>query len=93
MVKGASATDLEFIPVDDALVTIRKEMGFDYGKFDYVIHDEKVVLLDANHTPTFGAAYPTEARSQSTRQLATGIAEWFPELSSDCTKSEKLGLM
>jgi hypothetical protein len=86
VVKGANGTDLEFIPVDVALVTIRKEMGFDYGKFDYVIYDGKVVLLDVNYTPTF-AGYPTEVRSQITRQLATGIAEWFPELSSDRSPS------
>ena len=32
------------------IVELRKKMKFDYGKFDYVIHDGKVVLLDINKT-------------------------------------------
>ena len=32
----------------------RQQLGFDYGKFDYVIHDGQAVLLDANKTTGSG---------------------------------------
>jgi hypothetical protein len=79
VVKGASGTDLDFVPVDDAIVTARNELGFDYGKFDYVIHDGEAVLLDINTTPTFGKAYSPEVRSKIVTQLAKGVSKWFPD--------------
>lgn len=36
----------------------RREMGFDFGKFDYVVSDGRPVLLDANRTPTVGRFAP-----------------------------------
>jgi hypothetical protein len=39
-----------FVP--DALRAIRRELGFDYGKFDWALVDERPVLFDANRTPT-----------------------------------------
>lgn len=38
----------------------RREMGFDFGKFDYVVIDGRPVLLDANRTPTVGRFPPNE---------------------------------
>ena len=35
----------------EALRAERERLGFDYGKFDYVIHRGTPVLLDANRTP------------------------------------------
>lgn len=32
----------------------RRQLGFDYGKFDYVIHDGNAVMLDANKTTGSG---------------------------------------
>jgi len=29
----------------------RRKLGFDYGKFDYVVHEGRAHLLDANRTP------------------------------------------
>lgn len=37
--------------VPDELWRLRRELGFDYGKFDYVVHDGRVGLYDANRTP------------------------------------------
>jgi len=37
--------------VPEALRRRRAELGFDYGKFDFVIEDGEPVLLDANSTP------------------------------------------
>lgn len=38
--------------VPKAIRAARDRLGFDYGKFDFVIHDGDPVLLDANSTPT-----------------------------------------
>jgi hypothetical protein len=37
--------------VPDALRQMRRRMKFDFGKFDYVMVDGRVVLYDANRTP------------------------------------------
>jgi hypothetical protein len=37
--------------VPDAIRAVRRKLGFDYGKFDFVIHDGQPVLLDTNATP------------------------------------------
>ncbi len=42
--------------VPDELRAIRRELCFDFGKFDYVIIDGRPVLFDANRTPTLNAA-------------------------------------
>jgi hypothetical protein len=57
--------------VPDELRQIRKDLGFDYGKFDYGIVDDRVVLYDVNRTPTLG----TIAKEQLPRfhKLADGI--------------------
>lgn len=77
-VKGGQATDLEFVPVDDSIVAMREELGIDYGKFDYVMHDGEAVLLDVNVTPTFGDVYSPEVREEIAMRLAKGIIRWFP---------------
>jgi len=49
-----------------------KTMGFDYGKFDYVIHDGSPVLIDANKTP--GAGETTDpGKLERRRFMAEGL--------------------
>jgi hypothetical protein len=57
--------------VPEELRQIRKDLGFDYGKFDYGIVDDRVVLYDVNRTPTLGSI----AKEQMPRfhKLADGI--------------------
>ena len=78
VVKGAGGTDLEFVPVAESILAMRHELGFDYGKFDYVMHEGEAVLLDINATPTFGRAYAPDVRRKIAAQLAKGIGYWFP---------------
>jgi hypothetical protein len=51
VVKRDSAQALEHLPVPEEIVARRRELGFDYGKFDYVVHRGRPILLDANSTP------------------------------------------
>ena len=49
---------LRYAPVEvpPKLRKERERLGFDYGKFDFVMHDGAPVLLDANRTPGFAQA-------------------------------------
>jgi predicted N-acetyltransferase YhbS len=48
---------IERVPVEipDEVRAWRDKLGFDFGKFDYVRHGERWVLLDANRTPAYAA--------------------------------------
>jgi hypothetical protein len=71
---GDSSHDLIHDRVPEELVAERRRLGFDYGKFDYVMHEGKAVLLDANSTPGVGA--PSEHHNIYADQLAIGLQEW-----------------
>lgn len=58
--------------VPEALRGLRRELGFDFGKFDYAIVDGRVVLYDANRTPTLGA-FSRDEFLPRIRLLAEGI--------------------
>lgn len=51
LVKATNCISRTPAAVPDALRAERARLGFDYGKFDFVIHDGEPVLLDANRTP------------------------------------------
>ena len=49
IVKGVNASH-EHIEPDEALLSFRKKFSLDYGKIDYVYHQEELVILDINKT-------------------------------------------
>lgn len=51
IIKGADIIAREPAPVPDEIREARQRLGFDYGKFDFVVFDGKGILLDANRTP------------------------------------------
>jgi hypothetical protein len=59
--------------IPDELRRLRREMGFDFGKFDYGIVDGRVVLYDANRTPVMLAS----PRNLPTFMLLAGGIESF----------------
>lgn len=80
VVKGYAGVEIEFVPVDERIEAIRRALGFDYGKFDYVVHNGEAVLLDINNTPTFGSAFAPDTQQRIASQVAKGITAWFPDL-------------
>jgi hypothetical protein len=56
---------------------IRKALGFDYGKFDYVLQDGRLVLFDVNRTPTYDPASPAGSAGALVLGLAQGIHDFF----------------
>lgn len=63
---------IESIEPDPAIVAARHAMAFDYGKFDYVLHEGRPVLLDANKT-TGAAARRDASLDEERRRRAAGI--------------------
>ena len=59
---------------------IRAELGFDFGKFDYVMRDGQVVLFDTNRTPTFNPASKAGSPSQLVLNMALGLDAFVPNL-------------
>jgi len=73
-VKSWNVTRREILPeTPPELRAARKSLGFDFGKFDYVIRDGKAVLFDANRTPTYNAASAAGSPSQLLLDLSRGI--------------------
>jgi hypothetical protein len=73
VVKARNVLRRAVVPeVPDELRAMRKQMGFDFGKFDYAIVDGKVVLYDANRTPSLGN-FPREQYLPRIKLLAEGI--------------------
>jgi hypothetical protein len=57
--------------VPDEIRAERERMGFDYGKFDFVVNDGKAVLFDANRTPH--APPPGPELAAANAELARGL--------------------
>jgi hypothetical protein len=71
IVKSHNILAREPSPVPDELRVERERLGFDYGKFDFVFHDGKPVLFDANRTP--GAPPDTLDAERGNADLAGGL--------------------
>ncbi|HKY95013.1 MAG TPA: hypothetical protein VJL84_06880 [Kiloniellales bacterium] len=59
--------------VPEALWQRRRQLGFDYGKFDFIMQEGEPVLLDANPTPHAGTTEVRERNLWLTGVLAAGI--------------------
>jgi len=75
IVKGSAILDREPVEVPKALRAERRRLGFDYGKFDFVLHEGKPVLFDANRTPA--GAPPGPGVDEANLRLAMGIDSFF----------------
>jgi hypothetical protein len=59
----------------DELTALRARLQFDFGKFDYVEHDGKAIVLDVNKTPAFGD--DSDEETPRVRMLAEGIEAYL----------------
>jgi hypothetical protein len=76
IVKDQTAVPIEEIDPHPEIVEARKRLNFDYGKFDYVLHDGRPVLLDTNKTT---GAFRVSSRELNARRRhrANGIYSYF----------------
>ncbi len=73
IIKSANIVAREPAEIPDELRVERKRLGFDYGKFDFVVRDSKAVLLDANRTPTAPPRLSSPELAASNANLAHGL--------------------
>lgn len=72
IVKGRDVVIREPVPVPEEMRAERERLGFDYGKFDFVMHEGRPILLDANRTPGTAANLAAEF-ARGAADLAHGI--------------------
>ena len=77
IVKAAGAGARTQIDVPAEIVAERTRLGFDYGKFDFVIHEGRPVLLDANWTPVYNSDRLSSAQRRRSLWLADGIERFL----------------
>jgi hypothetical protein len=75
LVKQKTIVTRAEVLIPDEIMKIRRELGIDFGKMDFVIHEGRVVLLDVNWTP--GIIKPPEKMKASALKLAPGIDTFF----------------
>ena len=61
----------EIIPIDERVIQYRDYLRLDYGKIDYVMHNDVPIILDV--AKTMGGAFGHEAA----KYLAPGIDDYF----------------
>lgn len=77
LVKSANITLREPCEVPAEIRAERERLGFDYGKFDYVVHQGRPILLDANRTPFAPSATLRPDLAAAEARMASGIRDWL----------------
>ena len=77
VVNGSTQLSVEPVEPHPSLERFRRELSFDYGKFDYVIHEGEAVLLDTNKTTGGGLLPRTPALDACRRHRAEGLYSFF----------------
>lgn len=79
VVKSHTVIDFELIDPHPDVVAMTKKLHFDFGKFDYVVHDGKAIIFDVNKTPGSGGNYfkATPEINEMRRRRAEGLYAYF----------------
>ncbi len=75
VIKGSNASTCEEAESPPELGPLRRRLGLDYGKIDFVVRNGKPVLIDINPTPAAATLKRYRLTRQIARDLAPGIAE------------------
>lgn len=74
--KAKTVVEYQSIEPEPYIREIRLKFDFDYGKFDYVVHDGTPILLDANKTQGKGL-FGFPQYNDTNRRRARGIESFF----------------
>jgi hypothetical protein len=78
IIKSHHIVERETVAVPAEIHRWRERLGFDYGKFDYVMRDGVPILIDANRTPGAPADYATDPEvAAGMALLARGIDDFL----------------
>ncbi len=78
VVKGANTIEVREVPPPPELRALRRQMGFGYGKFDYAMREGRVVLFDANRTPSISMLLRFGLCERVVNHLAGGLKSVLP---------------
>lgn len=80
LVKSGNVVRREILQeAPQAVRDYRAKLGFDFGKFDYVMHEGKPIVFDANRTPTYDPASKAGSVNSLIARLAPGIFPFLGE--------------
>jgi len=78
LIRISNFVSREPVEVPEAMRAWREKLGFEYGKFDYVLHEGEYILLDANRTPGAPASFAEHPEIvASFDKIATGIDDFL----------------
>jgi hypothetical protein len=78
IVLGHTSDSIEEIEPHPEVVERRRELGMDYGKIDYVLHEGNAVILDINKTTGAGGVSTDPKVIELRRRRARGIYSLLP---------------
>ncbi len=81
VVRVGNAIAIEECEPHPDMVRLSREMGYDYGKFDYVMHDGAPVLIDANKTTGSADMVRFPVIGAMRERRAQGLYQWLAERS------------
>jgi len=73
VVKGSNTYSCDETAAPPELDAMRRRLGLDYGKLDYVLRDDQVVLFDVNRTPASAALERYQLTAKVVTHLAGGL--------------------
>lgn len=77
VLKSYSSVLVETVDPAPETMSWRRQLNMDYGHFDYVMHDGKAILLDANKTTGASNHVASDELIATRRQLAQGLYSYF----------------
>jgi hypothetical protein len=79
IVNGSTQIRMEFVEPHPEMMKLRNELKFNYGKFDYVMHQGHPLLLDANKTPAAANFLLSPQQAARRRFRAEGLYDYFED--------------
>jgi hypothetical protein len=78
LIRVANYISREAVEVPDEMRAWREKLGFEFGKFDYVLHEGEYILLDANRTPGAPTGFVSDpAIVEAWDRLSSGIEDFL----------------
>jgi hypothetical protein len=77
VIKSQNVTGRVPVEVPPQMREARRRLGFDFGKFDYVRHEGRFYLLDANRTPSAPTGPSAAAFAASLDDMAGALPEFL----------------
>lgn len=77
VVKANPAGEVEVTAPPEGLLSRARELGMDYGKIDFVLHEGEPVILDVNRTPVHAGSQVNERHRAIAKTLAAALEEFL----------------